>query len=115
MGADPVAFTTAALAAGRGFGLKVFSVRKEEKDHGPGGRIAGVLEADDRVVVVEDVATRGTSLLEAVRVVRAIGALPILALAVVDRGGTAAGLLAAVGVPFEALLTAADLGFSPND
>jgi hypothetical protein len=34
-----------------------------------------------------------------------------LALAVVDRGGAAASLLASEGVPFKALLGAPDLGF----
>src|SRR5271155_878899 len=43
MGADPVAFVTAGVAALRGRPLKAFSVRKEAKDHGGGGRIAGAL------------------------------------------------------------------------
>ena len=34
MGADPVAFVTAGVAATRGRPLKAFSVRKEAKDHG---------------------------------------------------------------------------------
>jgi orotate phosphoribosyltransferase len=111
MGADPVAFVTAAVAATRGRMLRAFSVRKEAKDHGAGGRIAGALDPGDRVVVTEDTVTRGTSLLEAVRAVRAAGAEPVLALAVVDRGGTARELAAAEGVPFTAVFTAPDLGF----
>ena len=43
MGADAVAFGVAAVAATRGRMLRSFSVRKEEKDHGAGGRIAGAL------------------------------------------------------------------------
>ncbi|HXR53606.1 MAG TPA: hypothetical protein VN793_01035, partial [Acidimicrobiales bacterium] len=70
MGADPVAFVTAAVAASRGRPLRAFSVRKETKDHGGGGRIAGALDRGDKVVVTEDTVTRGTSLLEAARVVR---------------------------------------------
>lgn len=111
MGADPVAFVTAAFAASRGRPLKAFSVRKEAKDHGGGGRIAGALDAGDRVVVAEDTVTRGTSLLEAARAVRQAGAEPVLLLAVVDRGGTAATLAAAEGLPFRALVTAPELGF----
>jgi len=111
MGADPVAYVTAAVAATRGRPLKAFSVRKEEKDHGGGGRIAGALDPGDRVVVTEDAVTRGTSLLEAARVVRAAGAEPILLLAVVDRGGTVTALAAEEGLPFRAVLTAPDLGF----
>lgn len=111
MGADPVAFVTAALATSRGRPLKAFSVRKAAKDHGGGGRIAGALDAGDRVVVTEDAVTRGTSLLEAARVVREAGAEPVLLVAVVDRGGTVASLAAAEGLMFRAVLTAPDLGY----
>ena len=112
MGADGASFVTAAVAATRGRYLRAFSVRKEMKDHGAGGRIAGCLEPGDRVVITEDTTSRGTSLLEAVHVVREFGATPVLVLAVVDRGGTAAGLAASEGVAFEALFRAADLGFT---
>jgi orotate phosphoribosyltransferase len=111
MGADPVAFVTAAVAATRGRPLKAFSVRKQVKDHGGGGRIAGALDPGDRVVVTEDTVTRGTSLLEAAHAVLAAGAEPVLLVAVVDRGGTGAALAAAEGLEFTALLTAPDLGF----
>jgi len=111
MGADPVAFITAGVAATRGRSLKAFSVRKEAKDHGGGGRIAGALDPGDRVVVTEDTVTRGASLLEAAHVVRETGAVPVLLVAVVDRGGTVEALAAEEGIPFRALLTAPDLGF----
>jgi orotate phosphoribosyltransferase len=111
MGADPVAYGIAAVAATRGRPLRSFSIRKEAKDHGVTGRIAGALEPGDRVVIAEDTATRGVSALEAARVVRAFGAEPVLILALVDRGGTAAALAGADGIAFAALLTAPDLGF----
>jgi orotate phosphoribosyltransferase len=111
MGADPVAFVTAGVAATRGRPLKAFSVRKETKDHGAGGRVAGALDPGDKVVVTEDTVSRGTSLLEAVRAVRQAGAEVVLALAVVDRGGTAQAILGAEGVVFRALLGAPELGF----
>jgi orotate phosphoribosyltransferase len=111
MGADPMAFGIAAIAATRGVNLRSFSVRKEAKDHGMGGRVAGALQPGDRVIITEDTATRGTSALEAVHAVREFGAEPVMILAIVDRGGTAAALAAAEGVAFHALLTAPDLGF----
>jgi len=111
MGGDPVAFVTAGVAATRGRPLKAFSVRKEAKDHGAGGRIAGALDPGDRVVVTEDTVTRGTSLLEAAHAVLEAGAVPVLLVAVVDRGGTCAAMAAAEGLEFTALLTAPDLGF----
>ena len=45
MGADGATFITAGVAATRGRSLHAFSVRKEVKDHGAGGRIAGVTRA----------------------------------------------------------------------
>lgn len=111
MGADAVAMCTAGIAATRGRELKCFSVRKETKDHGGGGRIAGALDAGDQVVLTEDAVTRGTSLLEAAAVVREVGAVPALIVTLVDRGGTCEAMAAAEGIPFVALVTAPDLGF----
>lgn len=112
MGADGVSFITAGVAATQGRGLRAFSVRKEVKDHGAGGRIAGSLLPGDRVIITEDTVTRGTSLLEAAKVVRDFGAEVVLLLAVVDRGGTAAAMAAAEGWRFDALFSAPDLGFT---
>jgi orotate phosphoribosyltransferase len=111
MGADPVAFGVAAVAATRGRALRSFSVRKEAKDHGVTGRLAGALQPGDRVVITEDTVTRGTSLMEAVEVVRAFGAEPVLITVIVDRGGTCGAMAAAAGIPYQPLLTAPDLGF----
>jgi orotate phosphoribosyltransferase len=86
-------------------------VRKEAKDHGPGGRIAGALDPGDTVVVTEDTVTRGTSLLEAAHAVQDAGAEVVLLVALVDRGGTVEAMAAAEGLAFRAVLTAPDLGF----
>jgi orotate phosphoribosyltransferase len=114
MGADPVAFGIAAVAATRGRKLRSFSVRKEAKEHGVTGRVAGALQPGDRVVITEDTVTRGTSLMEAVEVVRAVGAEPVMITVIVDRGTTCAALAAAAGVAYRPLLTATDLGFDPG-
>ena len=111
MGADPVAFGVAAVAATRGRRLRSFSVRKEAKDHGVTGRVAGALQPGDRVVITEDTVTRGTSLMEAVDVVRGAGAEPVLITVIVDRGGTCAAMAEAAGIAYRPLLTAPDLGF----
>lgn len=111
MGADPVAFGLAAVAATRGRALRSFSVRKEAKDHGVTGRIAGALRPGDRVVITEDTVTRGTSPMEAVDVVTAFGATVVGILVIVDRGGTCGAMAAERGIPFLPLLTAPDLGF----
>ncbi len=111
MGADAVAFATAAIAATRARNLRAFSVRKEEKDHGARGRIAGSLEPGDKVAITEDAVTRGVSMLEAAEVVRAFGAEPVILIPLVDRGGTVEALAAEAGLPLRALVTAPDLGF----
>ena len=111
VGADPVAYGIAAVAATRGRRLSSFTIRKEAKDHGVTGRVAGALRPGDKVVVTEDTTSRGVTLADAIDVVRAFGAEPVLVLALVDRGGTAAGYAAAAGVPFVALVTAPELGF----
>jgi orotate phosphoribosyltransferase len=111
VGADPVAYGVAAVGATRGRGLRSFTIRKDAKDHGVAGRLAGALEPGDRVVVTEDTVTRGTSSMEAVRVVRELGAEPVMVLVVVDRGGTCAAMAEEEGLAFHALVTAPDLGF----
>ncbi len=111
VGADPVAYAVAAIGATRGRSLKSFTVRKEAKDHGITGRVAGALEPGDRVVITEDTVTRGTSLMEALDVVREFGAVPVLITVIVDRGGTCAAMAEAAGVPYRPMLTAPDLGF----
>jgi orotate phosphoribosyltransferase len=112
MGADAVAFGTAGIAATRGRELRSFSVRKEVKDHGGGGRIAGALEPGDRVAITEDAVTRGVSMLEAADVVREAGAVPVCLVPVVDRGGTCAALAAERDLSYLPLVTAPDLGFA---
>jgi orotate phosphoribosyltransferase len=120
VGADPVAYGVAAIGATRGRRLRSFTIRKEAKDHGVMGRIAGPLRPGDKVVITEDTTSRGSTIAEAVAVVREAGAEPVLVIALVDRGGTAAGYAAAAGVRFVALAGAPDLGFpydsgSPSD
>ena len=111
MGADPVSYGVAAVAATRGMNLRSFSVRKEAKDHGVTGRIAGALQPGDKVVITEDTVTRGTSIFEAVDVVQQFGAEVVLITVIVDRGGTCADMARSAGIPYAPLLTAPDLGF----
>jgi two-component system nitrogen regulation response regulator NtrX len=54
MGADPIALATAMSADPP---LRAFSIRKETKAHGVGGRLVGPVGSGDRVLVVEDTTT----------------------------------------------------------
>lgn len=112
IGADPVAYGVAAVAATRGRRLRSFTIRKEAKDHGVTGRLAGPLREGDRVVVTEDTVTRGSSLFEAVDVITELGAEVVLIMPLVDRGGTCAAMAADAGIAYRPLVTAEDLGFA---
>lgn len=83
--------------------------RKAEKEYGTGNRIEGRLDAGEEVVVLEDIATTGTSAIEAVEALRAAGAVVERVLVVVDREEGARENLSEAGVELEALLTASDL------
>ena len=107
MGADPVAFGVAAIAATRGRGaaqLQRAQGGQGPRRHRPPRRRP---QPGDRVVITEDTVTRGTSLMEAVEVVRAFGAEPVLITVIVDRGGTCAAMAEAAGIAYRPLLTAA--------
>jgi orotate phosphoribosyltransferase len=108
MGADPVAMATAVLSDPP---LKAFSVRKETKDHGAGGRLVGPVGPGDRAVVVDDTTTTGASLVAATDALRAAGVEVVQSVVVVDRsGGAAARRMDELGVPFTALVTPEELG-----
>lgn len=71
----PIA-TAAAIALDVKYGVKVryCSNRKEIKDHGDSGILLGSkLAAGDRVVIVEDVTTAGTSVYETMDIVKDMG------------------------------------------
>ncbi|MBA2336735.1 MAG: orotate phosphoribosyltransferase [Acidimicrobiia bacterium] len=107
MGADPIALAAAMTQPA----LKAFSIRTAEKDHGTGGRIVGPVGRGDRAVVVEDTASTGAAMVEAVEVLTAAGIDVIGAVALLDRSeGTARHRLAEHGVGLTVLLTPADLG-----
>ena len=67
--------------------IRYCSNRKEVKDHGDKGILLGSPLADgDRVVIIEDVTTAGTSIRETMPIVKAQGAVDVLGLVVsVDR------------------------------
>ncbi len=111
MGADPVSFTVGAIANTIGRNLFTYSVRKETKDHGAGGRIAGMLPIGATCAITEDTVTRGNSMFEAYKVTEANGAKVKIALAIVDRGGTVEEMMAQNSVHFIPLVTAPELGF----
>ena len=83
--------------------------RKETKGYGTGNRIEGNLEANEEVVVLEDITTTGQSAIDAVEALREAGAVVNRVLVVVDRQEGASDAIESRGVAFESLLTASDL------
>ena len=109
MGADALAHGVA-LLAGAGW----FSVRKEPKGHGRQAWVEGTrLNAGDRVVFVEDVVSTGGSLLRAVDRVLDLGAVPVAAVTLLDRGWAAGRRFKERGITYHPLLTWTDIGIDP--
>lgn len=106
LGAVPIA-----VAVARATGARGFAVRKEPKGHGVGGRMAGPVEPTDRVLVVEDTATTGASLLKAVDAITAFGCEIVAASLLLDRGGQLGPELESRGIRYCPVLVAPDLGY----
>ncbi|MEY2932022.1 MAG: Orotate phosphoribosyltransferase [Pseudomonadota bacterium] len=83
----PLAVATATALARRGRDVGFCFNRKEAKDHGEGGVLIGHrLKDGDRVVIIEDVTTAGTSVRETVPLLRATAKVELVGLIVaVDR------------------------------
>ncbi len=98
-----------AAAAALAANLPFLIVRNAKKDYGTSKLFEGRLEAGDRVLLVEDIATTGGQVLEAAKAITDAGATVQRILAVVDRGQGAAENVTAAGYTFESLLNAQDL------
>ena len=104
LGAVPLVAVTS-VETGRPYVI----VRKKQKEYGTGNLIEGEIEADETVVVIEDIATTGRSAADAVSALREAGARVERVLVVVDREEGARQLLSDHDIELEALLTASDL------
>jgi len=89
--------------------LPLVLVRKQAKEYGTQRSIEGVLEAGDRVAMIEDVLTTGGEAIRAIEKVRAAGAAVVGLVAVLDREEGAAEQLHRLGVPFTPLFRKSDL------
>jgi len=91
-------------------GLPSLFIRNAKKDYGTAKQLEGKLERGDLVVLLEDVATTVGQALEAVTVLRDLGANVLAVIATIDRQEGASENMRAAGVPFESLFTKRDLG-----
>jgi orotate phosphoribosyltransferase len=101
-------------AASIASGKPTVLIRNQKKDYGTAKQLEGRLEADQRVVIVEDVATTGGQVLEAAKVIEQSGAKVVKIIAVIDRQEGAQQNVENAGYVFESLLTTADLGIDAS-
>ena len=83
----PLAVATALALQRRGVDVGFAFDRKEAKDHGEGGSIVGMQPRDgDRIAILEDVTTAGTSLRESLPLLRAAADVDVVGVLVgIDR------------------------------
>jgi orotate phosphoribosyltransferase len=97
-------------AASMASGIPSVFIRNKKKDYGTEQQLEGTLEASDRVVIIEDVATTGGQVLEAAEVVADAGATIVQIICTIDREEGARERVEAAGLPFQSLFTVTDLG-----
>jgi orotate phosphoribosyltransferase len=98
--------TAASLASG----LPCVFIRNQKKDYGTAKQLEGKLGPEDRIVIIEDVATTGGQVLEAAAVIAATGAKVIKIIATIDRLEGARENIEKSGFAFDALFTTDELG-----
>jgi orotate phosphoribosyltransferase len=108
LGVVPLVSSVAVMSHIRALPINAFFVRKLAKEHGARERIDGHLRAGAEVLMVDDVATTGGSILKAVEGIEGHGCSVRRALAVVDREEGAADNLAGHGIQLAAIFKRSD-------
>jgi orotate phosphoribosyltransferase len=108
LGAVPIVAAICAYSAGRE-PVAGFVVRKDTKGHGTDKKIDGNFKPNSRVVLIEDVTTRGGSVMQAVHAVRDKGATVTRVITIVDRLEGATDALKREGIELQAVFTRHDL------
>ena len=89
--------------------IQGFIVRKETKDHGTAQKIDGNFKPNSKVILLEDVTTKGGSVMQAVRAVRARGAEVTRIISILDRLEGAEETLKKEGIALQSIFTTKDL------
>ena len=112
VGAVPLVAALAAISDVHGAPVKTFFVRTSAKDHGTKEVVEGLTSGESltgkRVLVTDDVATTGGSVIQAIEAARAAGAIVEHALVIVDRQEGGTENLAAVGVRLHSVFVGDD-------
>jgi orotate phosphoribosyltransferase len=108
LGAVPIVSSVAVMSHIRGSPINAFFVRKLAKEHGARERIDGHLRARAEVLMIDDVATTGGSILKAIEGMEGHGSYVRRALVVVDREEGAAQNLAKASIQLAAIFKRSD-------
>ncbi len=92
--------------------LPFIIIRKGKKGYGTDRLIEGDLNDNDKVVIVEDIATTGTQALLAAKIIEKTGATVLKILCVVDREEGAREMIESKGYKFESLFTRSSFGIA---
>jgi orotate phosphoribosyltransferase len=84
-------------------------VRTTEREHGRGRQVEGILLPGDRVLLMDDLITKGGSILKAAEAVRAEGGVVTDAMVLMDREENGKQNLAKDGIKLHYLLTTSEL------
>lgn len=106
LGADPIVSGVCMAAYEAKKDFKGFLVRKTPKEYGQRRMIEGCeLASEDKVVLVDDVATSGSSLIKAVEVLKREKIKVVKAIVVIDREEGAQENFAKINIPLVSLFT----------
>ncbi|MCM8799239.1 MAG: orotate phosphoribosyltransferase [Candidatus Omnitrophica bacterium] len=107
LGADPIVSAVAVLSHLEGISVKAFIVRRKAKEHGLRQLIEGPsLKKKERVILVDDVATSGNSLIESAQILKRKGLIIDSAIVVLDRQEGAKNNLKKEGIKLYSLFKA---------
>ncbi len=107
LGADPMVGAVGAVSFLEERPVKTFIIRKEPKGHGKGKMVEGPeLNENDRIVVIDDVATTGKAFIHSLDALAQDGLKPVRCACIIDRQDGAKEALAARGVELVSLFTA---------
>lgn len=107
--AIPYAGLPIGMATALAFNCSLVYPRREVKDYGTKASVEGVYKAGDTVVVIDDLATKGTAKFEAIDQLHAAGLVVRDLVVVIDREQGAAATLAAAGYTLHGVTTLREL------
>lgn len=105
----PTAGLTYAAALSYELSKPLVYVRKEEKGHGTGKEIEGILPPGAKVVIIDDVITTGGSIISAVNSIRRSGGVVEKAVVLIDRLEEGKNNLTKIGVELVPLTSIAEI------